>query len=626
MTQARPPVPGYDGPAFRARRTRDESAQDDLPDTQAVPVSETPSYRVRDYSPEGRPAPSWAPQYTGAPAEGANLDYQTQARDQVPSASVPAAAAASAPAPSTPEPVAPAANEPAPVSSTPVTPAPVVGAERTMTRRELRALREAQEAAEAAAAAAAVAPAVAAPPVVPAAEAPAAEAPAAEPAAAETPDVQAPPIAGAPSRMPPPPPERTVAETPEPVVAEPVAAPETPASFGAPSADAPTSAAEPAVADVDQPVDLVEPPQEPKRDAASVFDALFTPPSERPASAAEPPADDPLAFLAPPAPAVEDRVDLPAPPVAGEQTAAEQAPAEQAPAELAQPGFAEPASAPEPVVDATPVEATPVDATPVDEPVVSSAPSFESAPPPSPFSASPFDLPAPQGAPVDLEQPASAPDAAPVSASEAEQTAASEPTVIAEIVDETPPEVAAWASAPAPVVPAEPLPGDPAVVPPVDLVRPTGHWTTQTGDETDPHGMARNVLGGHGVVTTNALVLPNIPQPDFATSLTNTGEIMVTGSIDLPHSMASTGAHPAQLDGSALDHELDAGDHQVASVDSAPVRAIRAVSTHTSTRGVIANVKPKGNRGFTVLIVVASIMVVAVGGLLVYGLVTGVLG
>ena len=156
---------------------------------------------------------------------------------------------------------------------------------------------------------------------------------------------------------------------------------------------------------------------------------------------------------------------------------------------------------------------------------------------------------------------------------------------------------------------------------------PVGHWSTQAAldDETQVNEstISRSVGAGSGVITTSALVLPSIPTHDFG-PLTSTGEILVTGSIDLPRSLSSTGAHPAQLDESDLDHLLDPGDHQVSATDSSPVRAIRAVSTHTSTRGMIATGKPQGNRMFTVLIVAAAGMFVVVGSLLVVALASGV--
>jgi hypothetical protein len=120
-------------------------------------------------------------------------------------------------------------------------------------------------------------------------------------------------------------------------------------------------------------------------------------------------------------------------------------------------------------------------------------------------------------------------------------------------------------------------------------------------------------------------VLPSIPDHDFGPLSTGDG-IMMTGSISLPASMSATGAHPKQLDESDLDHLLDPGDHQVSNTDSQPVRAIRAVSTHTSSRGVIGTVKPKGTRGLTALIIAATGMAVLVGALFIVLVVTGQLG
>jgi hypothetical protein len=154
---------------------------------------------------------------------------------------------------------------------------------------------------------------------------------------------------------------------------------------------------------------------------------------------------------------------------------------------------------------------------------------------------------------------------------------------------------------------------------------PTGHWSTQAqlDDETQfgDAQLARNIGATSGAITTSALVLPSIPNHDFGPI--GTGDIMVTGSISLPSSLSATGALPAQLDESDLDHVLDPGDSQVASTDSQPVRAIRAVSTHTSSRGVINTMKPKGTRGLTALIIAATSMAVIVGALFIVLVATG---
>jgi hypothetical protein len=191
---------------------------------------------------------------------------------------------------------------------------------------------------------------------------------------------------------------------------------------------------------------------------------------------------------------------------------------------------------------------------------------------------------------------------------------AAEPeVVVAEIVVE--PEIT---SAPTP----EPVT---ASAEPTTATPPTGHWSTQAqlDDETQfgDAPLARNIGATSGAITTSALVLPSIPNHDFGPI--GTGDIMVTGSISLPSSLSATGALPAQLDESDLDHILDPGDSQVASTDSQPVRAIRAVSTHTSSRGVITTMKPKGTRGLTALIIAATSMAVIVGALFIVLVATG---
>ncbi len=147
---------------------------------------------------------------------------------------------------------------------------------------------------------------------------------------------------------------------------------------------------------------------------------------------------------------------------------------------------------------------------------------------------------------------------------------------------------------------------------------PLGHWSVQAGlDDAEPYENTINRTVGSGSPTTSALVIPTVPgSNDIRGPLTGTGEIMLTGSIDLPHSFSSTGAS-ARFDPEGIDAFFDAGDAEVISTDSAPVRAIRAVSTHNSGQGVTHTQKPKGTRTLTVLLIAASSMAVIVAGLLV---------
>jgi hypothetical protein len=146
---------------------------------------------------------------------------------------------------------------------------------------------------------------------------------------------------------------------------------------------------------------------------------------------------------------------------------------------------------------------------------------------------------------------------------------------------------------------------------------PTGHWSTaaELDDQNQPI-TSRNVAQSTAATTTNALILPAIPQPSAA-PLTSTGEILVTGSIDLPRGMGATGAHPDRIDSSDIDRLLDGEENEFNTSEVQPVRASRAISTHTSTRGVIAPPKKRGNALPVVLMVTAGVLAVGVIALLV---------
>ncbi|WP_043672344.1 hypothetical protein [Clavibacter michiganensis] len=133
---------------------------------------------------------------------------------------------------------------------------------------------------------------------------------------------------------------------------------------------------------------------------------------------------------------------------------------------------------------------------------------------------------------------------------------------------------------------------------------PTGHWSVQDQvDEDQPH-------------TGNHFILPTVPHVnDMQQALNSTGEIIITGSIDLPRSLGSMGTHPDRFDTADMDRILeqaDDQDHAPGRSDSEPVRASRAVSTHTSTRAVV---QPPPRKRFTAPVVAA----VTAGGVAVIG-------
>lgn len=187
---------------------------------------------------------------------------------------------------------------------------------------------------------------------------------------------------------------------------------------------------------------------------------------------------------------------------------------------------------------------------------------------------------------------------------------------------------------------------EPAESSPIDEPRPyqppTGHWSIaaqQTDDAPDADlvdiadrgsdgtgqqqspGYARSRVTSGSVTSSNALILPTVPSIADATGpLTSTGEILVTGSIDLPRSLGATGTHSDRFDSSDIDRLFEQSEgEQNNTADVAPIRASRAVSTHTSTRDTITPRKHPGNKLPTVLAITAAVLALGVVGLLVAG-------
>lgn len=157
-----------------------------------------------------------------------------------------------------------------------------------------------------------------------------------------------------------------------------------------------------------------------------------------------------------------------------------------------------------------------------------------------------------------------------------------------------------------------------------------GHWTSQlnvpdTEQRAEPFDqmLSRGALS-HGVpTTTNALILPSLPdQGAFGNQLSQSGEVLATGSIDLPRSYGATGVHPSQVDSSDVDRLFE---HQVEDVGTgvAPVAATRAISTQGAARTMISPPKKEGMNVPLVLAVTAGVLALGVVGTLVIGAMTG---
>ncbi|MEN0102574.1 MAG: hypothetical protein AAGC90_06580 [Curtobacterium sp.] len=174
---------------------------------------------------------------------------------------------------------------------------------------------------------------------------------------------------------------------------------------------------------------------------------------------------------------------------------------------------------------------------------------------------------------------------------------------------------------PAPAGPAFRRPVEPKPVT-TAFEAPTGHWSTQAHDSHDAE-VHDEETGTRRVAETrtNALILPNSALADPTGALNATGEVILTGSIDLPASLSSTGSH-RPIDGAEVDRLLDQHDEQP-ETDASPVRASRAVSSHTSTRQVVlAAAKPKESRTPLILGITVSAVGVAAAAVIIVALVT----
>jgi hypothetical protein len=156
------------------------------------------------------------------------------------------------------------------------------------------------------------------------------------------------------------------------------------------------------------------------------------------------------------------------------------------------------------------------------------------------------------------------------------------------------------------------------------FVPPVGHWTTQSS-EPDGDTAPGRALGTH-TGQTNALILTDQQVADVTGALNATGEIIITGSIDLPRSLGATGSQ-ARVDNADIDRLLEQGDAENAETDAVPVRASRAISTHTSTRAVVlAASQPKASRLPLYLGIGGGIIGAGIIGVVVAGFASGILG
>lgn len=130
---------------------------------------------------------------------------------------------------------------------------------------------------------------------------------------------------------------------------------------------------------------------------------------------------------------------------------------------------------------------------------------------------------------------------------------------------------------------------------------------------------AGSTAGGH------SLILPAIPSAGgLSGPLSAAGDVVLTGSIDLPESLSSTGQHPNFFEKPEIDVMYEHDEDPQPATAGTPMSATQAVSSHTSARDVITPPQPaKNNRLLLILSITAGVLAIAVIGVAVVGFLTG---
>ncbi|MGV9193148.1 hypothetical protein ACQ143_02245 [Microbacterium sp. MC2] len=123
----------------------------------------------------------------------------------------------------------------------------------------------------------------------------------------------------------------------------------------------------------------------------------------------------------------------------------------------------------------------------------------------------------------------------------------------------------------------------------------------------------------------NALILSQTPEAGSLVSpITATGEVLITGAFSLPENYGATGRAPGTSDGKEIDATLVDGELPPASSPT-PIAASSAISTIKSAEDIIKPPAPeKGSRLMMALAITAGVLALALAGVLIVALATGV--
>lgn len=135
--------------------------------------------------------------------------------------------------------------------------------------------------------------------------------------------------------------------------------------------------------------------------------------------------------------------------------------------------------------------------------------------------------------------------------------------------------------------------------------------------------ISRSVTGAIG--TGNALILSQTPSaPPLVSPVAATGEVLITGSFNLPEGLGSTGHAAGTADGKETDAVLVDGELPAHSSPT-PIAASAAISTVKNGGDIIKPPTPeKGGRLMLTLAITAGVLALALVGVLILAFVTGV--
>lgn len=171
------------------------------------------------------------------------------------------------------------------------------------------------------------------------------------------------------------------------------------------------------------------------------------------------------------------------------------------------------------------------------------------------------------------------------------------------------PLVEAPITAPSPTISQEPLP-------PV--------FGVQSSAQVTDFSPSRTV--GSVSSATSSLILPHTPTIDIAGPLGSTGEIVVTGQIRLPASLAERGGAPALVEDRDQDEVMDAYVTGDIAPSAKPMRASQAVSTKGDDTDIVLVRRARFGTATVVTGLSAAVLGLAALGLLVLALLTDVVG